>query len=60
MCGGISVLSRTSAHGRSQLKYQNFRVGGYTENVQGSTPDAKLAAMGPNRRRFVRDSSRHR
>ena len=27
-----TVLSQTSAHGRSQLKGQNLRVGGYTEN----------------------------
>ena len=27
-----TVLSRASAHGHSQLKCQNLRVGGYTEN----------------------------
>ena len=26
-------IARASAHGRSQLKRQNLRVGGYTENV---------------------------
>ena len=41
-------------YGRSQLKRQKLRVGGYTEATipaQGSTPDAKLAAMQgvPNR-----------
>ena len=52
-----TILSRASAHGHSQLKRQNLGVGGYTEKVlkwfnypeQGPTPDAKLAAMGPNR-----------
>jgi len=29
----ITVLSRASAHGRSQLKYQKLRVGGYMEEV---------------------------
>ena len=28
----ISILSRTSTHGCSQLKRQKLRVGGYTEN----------------------------
>ena len=53
---GSTVLSRGSTHGHSQLKFQNFGVGGYTEclNVttipeQGPTLDVKLAAMGPNR-----------
>ena len=30
---GSTVMSRASAHGRSQLKLQNFGVGGYTEKV---------------------------
>ena len=30
---GSTILSRASAHGRSQLKLQNLGVGGYTENV---------------------------
>ena len=30
---GSTVFSRASAHGRSQLKFQNLRVGGYTEKV---------------------------
>ena len=47
-----------STHGRSQLKHQNLRVGGYTEkllkqinyiSMQGPTPDVKLDAMGLNR-----------
>ena len=48
-------MSRASAYGRSQLKRQKLRVGGYTEGLtipaQGPTPDAKLAAMQgvPNR-----------
>ena len=28
-----TVLSQASAHGRSQLKHQILRVGGYTEEV---------------------------
>ena len=28
----ITILSRASTHGRSQLKRQKLRVGGYTEN----------------------------
>ena len=52
----FNVLSQASAHGSSQLKRQNLRVGGYTEKVvkrfnyscTRATPDAKLAAMGPN------------
>ena len=53
---GSTVLSRASAHGRSQLKLQNLGVGVYTKclngttiSEQGPTPDVKLAAMGPNR-----------
>ena len=50
-----TVLSRASTHGRSQLKRQKFGGGGYTEkvlklfNYPRARPDAKLAAMGPNR-----------
>ena len=52
----FNVLSQASAHGCSQLKRQNLRVGGYTEKVvkrfnyshTRATLDAKLAAMGPN------------
>ena len=51
-----TVLSRAGAHGRSQLKRQNLRVGGYTKNSlkwfnyphARAHPDAKLAAMGLN------------
>ena len=53
---GSTILSRASAHGRSQFKLQNLGVGGYTKCLngttipeQGATPDVKLAAMGPNR-----------
>ena len=51
----LYCMSRASAYGRSQLKRQKLRVGGYTEGLtipaQGPTPDAKLAAMQgvPNR-----------
>jgi len=51
----LYCMSRASAYGRSQLKRQKLRVGGYTEGstipAQGPTPDAKLAAMQgvPNR-----------
>ena len=50
-----TVLSWASTHGHSQLKHQNLRVGGCTEEmlkwlnyipVQGPTLDAKLAARG--------------
>ena len=34
----ITVLSRASAHGRSQLKRQNLGVGGYKEKVLQLSP----------------------
>ena len=57
MGSGLTILSRASAHKRSQLKRQKLGVGGYTEKVrkwfnyhrasgQVPTPDAKLAARG--------------
>ena len=58
---GRTVLSRASAHGRSQLKHQKLRVGGYTEKVlewfnypcARAHPGCEVNCQGVLHRRFV-------
>jgi len=55
------LLSRASAHGRSQLKCQKLGVGGYTEKVlewfnylrAKAHPGCEVSSQGVPHRRFV-------